>query len=78
MPSLYNIAEALFSLDAVYVMTGLVLFVFAALNFRDRSNANRVASALFWLVLGVIFVLGGVMPHWLTGVLVLVMVLRRP
>ncbi len=74
MPSLTNIAAALFSLEAVYVLTGLVLFVFAALNFRDRANANRGASALFWLVLGVIFILGGVMPHWLTGLLVLVMV----
>ena len=74
MPSLSNIAAALFSLDAVYVLTGLVLWVFAALNFRDRDNANRKGSALFWLILGIIFLLGSVMPHWLTGVLVLLMV----
>ncbi|HEX8338660.1 MAG TPA: DUF979 family protein [Pyrinomonadaceae bacterium] len=74
MPSLTNIAAVLFSLDAVYVLTGLVLWVFAALNFRDRENANRWGSALFWLTLGVIFVLGSVMPHWLTGLLVLLMV----
>ena len=52
MPSLTNIAAALFSLDAVYVLTGLVLWVFAALNFRDRDNENRKGSALFWLILG--------------------------
>jgi uncharacterized membrane protein len=74
MPSLTNITTALFSLDAVYVLTGLVLWVFAALNFRDRANANHASSALFWLVLGIIFVLGSVMPHWLTGLLVLLMV----
>jgi uncharacterized membrane protein len=74
MPSLNNIAAALFSLDAVYVLTGLVLWVFAALNFRDRDNANRRGSALFWLILGAVFVLGSVMPHWLTGLLVLLMV----
>ncbi|HEX8131603.1 MAG TPA: DUF979 family protein [Pyrinomonadaceae bacterium] len=74
MPSLTNITAALFSLDAVYVLTGLVLWVFAALNFRDRANANRMSSALFWLVLGIIFALGSLMPHWLTGVLVLLMV----
>lgn len=74
MPSLTNIAAALFSLDAVYVLTGLVLWVFAALNFRDRANANRRGSALFWLILGAVFVLGSVMPHWLTGLLVLLMV----
>jgi uncharacterized membrane protein len=74
MPSLTNITAALFSLDTVYVLTGLVLWVFAALNFRDRANANRMSSALFWFVLGIIFALGSVMPHWLTGVLVLLMV----
>jgi len=74
MPSPADIAAALFSLDAVYVLTGLVLWVFAALNFRDRDNANRRGSALFWLILGAVFVLGSVMPHWLTGALVLVMV----
>jgi uncharacterized membrane protein len=74
MPTLTNITAALFSLDAVYVLTGLVLWVFAALNFRDRDNANRASSAIFWLVLGIIFVLGSVMPHWLTGLLVLLMV----
>ncbi len=74
MPTLSNITAALFSLDAVYVLTGLVLWLFAALNFRDRANANRLGSALFWLVLGVIFIAGSLMPHWLTGALVLLMV----
>jgi uncharacterized membrane protein len=74
MPQLTTITSAVFSLDAVYVLTGLVLWVFAALNFRDRANANRAGSALFWLVLGAIFALGSLMPHWLTGLLVLLMV----
>jgi len=74
MPSPANITAALLSLDTVYVLTGLVLFVFAWLNFRDSENSNRAGSALFWLALGVIFMLGSVMPHWLTGLLVLLMV----
>ena len=74
MPSTTNITAALLSLDAVYVLTGVVLWVFAALNFRDRENANRAGSALFWLVLGAVFVFGSLLPHWLTGALVLLMV----
>jgi uncharacterized membrane protein len=66
-------ANVLFSLDAVYVVTGLVLWIFAALNFRDRGNERRVGSALFWSALGTIFALGGDIPHWLTGLLVLFM-----
>lgn len=69
-----KIAALLFSLDAVYVLTGLVLVVFAALTFRDRAHPHRFATGLFWLVLGAIFVLGSVMPYRVTGLLVLMLV----
>jgi uncharacterized membrane protein len=65
---------SVFSLDAGYVLTGVTLLIFAWLTFFDRSNPRRVGSGLFWLTLGVIFALGGVMPHWLTGLLALFMV----
>ncbi len=71
---MFSIADALFSLNSVYVLTGLVLWVFAAMTFRDGANKRRVGSGLFWLILGLIFVFGGVFPHWFTGLLVLVMV----
>jgi len=56
------------------VLTGLVLLVFAGLNFRDRSNRHRIGTALFWFLLALIFLFGSVVPHWLTGTLVLLMV----
>jgi uncharacterized membrane protein len=65
---------SIFSLDAVYVLTGIALLIFALMTFTDRSNPRRVGSGCFWLTLGVIFAFGGVMPHWLTGLLVLFMV----
>ena len=64
----------LFSLDTVYVLTGLVLSIFSLLTFTDRTNSRRVGSGLFWLILGAIFIFGSLMPHWLTGMLVLLMV----
>ncbi len=66
--------ENIFSLDAVYVLTGIVLFIFAAMTFSDSSNPRRIGSGLFWLLLGVIFAFGGLMPYWLTGLLVLFLV----
>ncbi|HYP28230.1 MAG TPA: DUF979 domain-containing protein [Blastocatellia bacterium] len=69
-----TIAGSIFSLDTVYVLTGLVLFVFAALTFGDRANPKRLGSGFFWLILGIIFVAGSLMPHWAVGLLVLVMV----
>jgi len=43
-----TIGAALLNLNAVYVLTGIVLFVFAALNFKDRTNRYRPGTALFW------------------------------
>jgi uncharacterized membrane protein len=74
MPSPAQVASAAFSLDAVYVLTGVVLWAFAALNFADRRKTRRAGSSLFWLILGTIFALGSLMPHWLAGALVILMV----
>jgi uncharacterized membrane protein len=65
---------ALFGLETVYAATGVVLAVFAAMTLADRAHPHRVGSALFWFTLAVIFAFGGVLPHWATGLLVLLMV----
>jgi uncharacterized membrane protein len=65
---------SLFSLEAVYVLTGLTLLIFALMTFTDRTNPRRVGSGLFWLTLGIIFMFGGVAPYWLTGLLVVFLV----
>ena len=62
------------SLETVFVPTGALLLILAALTWRDRGHPHRVACGCFWLILGVIFAAGGVMPHWLTGLLVLALV----
>jgi uncharacterized membrane protein len=63
-----------FNLEAVYALTGLVLLVFATLTFLDRQHPHRLGTGIFWLLLGIIFIFGGVLPHWVTGCLVLGMV----
>lgn len=67
-------AGRIFNLEAVYVVTGLVLLIFGGMTLRDRTNARRIGSGLFWLILGAIFIFGGILPHWVTGLLVLAMV----
>lgn len=64
----------IFSLEMVYVLTGVTLLIFALMTFADRTNPRRLGSGLFWMTLGIIFVFGGVAPHWLTGLLVLFLV----
>jgi uncharacterized membrane protein len=65
----------LFNLEVVYVLAGLVLAVFAVATALDRGHPARAGTALFWLLLGVIFALGSYLPAWLTGVLVIVLVI---
>jgi uncharacterized membrane protein len=69
-----SILGAVFSLEAVYALTGITLLIFALMTFLDHSNARRLGSGCFWLTLGIIFMFGGVAPHWLTGLLVLFLV----
>jgi len=63
-----------FSLETVYVLTGVTLLIFALMTFADGANPRRLGSGCFWLTLGIIFMFGGVAPYWLTGLLVLFLV----
>ena len=71
---LFSIVKVLFSLDPVYALTGILLWVFAAMTFADKGNRRRISSAVFWLVLGIVFVFGSFLAHWVTGLLILLMV----
>jgi uncharacterized membrane protein len=72
--TLSTLANIVFSLNSVYVLTGVVLMIFAGMTFTDRANPHRFGSGAFWLILGIVFALGSTLPHWLTGLLILVMV----
>ncbi|MFL6214396.1 MAG: DUF979 domain-containing protein [Blastocatellia bacterium] len=74
MTTLASLSNIVFSLNAVYVVTGAVLWVFAVMTFRDRGNRRRIGSGLFWFILGTTFIFGGILPYWITGLLVLLMV----
>jgi uncharacterized membrane protein len=69
-----TIAGAILSLEAVYVLTGLVLWVFAILAYGDRANKRRRSTAMFWAILGAVFIFGKLLPSWVTGLLILSMV----
>jgi uncharacterized membrane protein len=71
---LFAIENLFLNLDTVYVITGIVLLVFALMTIKDRANPRRYSSGVFWLLLAIAFAFGSLLPHWLTGVLVLAMV----
>ena len=62
-------------LGAVYVLAGLLFGVAAVINFRDRAHPQRLKRALFWGLYAVTFLFGSWLPPFVTGCLVIVMVL---
>ncbi|SMY34210.1 hypothetical protein PMAL9190_01553 [Photobacterium malacitanum] len=62
-------------LEYVYQTTGLLLIAFAIQSFADKSSAKRWGTGAFWLIYGITFMCGPLMPHWVTGLLVLALTL---
>ncbi|MGY3779693.1 DUF979 domain-containing protein [Isobaculum melis] len=60
-------------LEFFYILIGLMLMMTSVRVFRDETHPTRMGTALFWLILGVIFALGNVIPGMVNGALVLVM-----
>jgi uncharacterized membrane protein len=58
-------------LEYIYQATGLLLIAMAAQSFADKQNSKRIGTGLFWLIYGVTFLCGPLMPNWVTGLLVL-------
>jgi uncharacterized membrane protein len=62
-------------LDAVYVLAGLLFGATAIINFRDHQNPKRLKSTLFWGLYSLTFLFGSLLPPFVTGCLVIIMVL---
>ena len=62
-------------LEVMYILIGLVSVYTGVLNAKDSTNEKRVGSAVFWIVLGVLFIFGKWIPAAWTGALLFVMVI---
>lgn len=60
-------------LEYVYQATGLLLIVFAVQSFLDKGNKKRFGTGAFWLIYGLSFLFGPLLPDWFVGVMVLLM-----
>ena len=59
-------------LEVFYVFVGLLMAHTAFRVLRDETNPRRIGTAAFWIILGVIFVFGGIMPEAVVGGLLLI------
>lgn len=57
-------------LEFFFVVAG-ALFAYAGYrSFTDQTNDKRIGTAIFWLILSVLFIFGGILPSTISGALV--------
>jgi uncharacterized membrane protein len=61
-------------LEHVYILTGLMGLVFAALSARDKSNPRRFGNAVFWGLLALSFLFGSELGDLANGILVIALI----
>src|SRR5690606_3919589 len=66
-------ARAVITLQMVYWLAGAYLLAVAALGLRDRHNPRRYATALFWGLLGLMFLAADQLAPVVVGVVVVVL-----
>ncbi len=54
-------------LEAIYILAGLVALIAAYYAYKDKEHKARVYTALFWAVLGLIFIFGKMIPPVVVG-----------
>ncbi len=60
-------------LFVIYAIIGLICISLAVIALRTNGQQSRIGTALFWTVLGVIFILGNWIPANVVGVLIVIM-----
>ncbi len=59
------------SLEYFYIITGIITLFFALLTLKDKEHPQKLGTAIFWAVLGIIFIGGPKIPPLTAGILVI-------
>ncbi|MGN0027542.1 MAG: DUF979 domain-containing protein [Clostridium sp.] len=59
-------------LEIFYIMLGLFFILTMMFTLKDKNHKTRYGTSLFWGILGIIFILGEVIPSVITGSLIVV------
>ena len=60
-------------LDYVYLLVGIILFIFAIQSFLDKEHKYRIGTGLFWLLYSVSFIFGSYLSKEINGWIVIAM-----
>lgn len=59
-------------LEIFYILVGLFFVLTMLFTLKDKNHKTKYGTALFWGILGVIFILGKAIPSVITGLLIVV------
>jgi uncharacterized membrane protein len=59
------------SLEYFYIITGVITLFFALLTLKDEKHPQKMGTAIFWGVLGIIFIGGDRIPPLVSGIMVI-------
>ena len=59
-------------LEIFYILVGLFFVLTMMFTLKDKNHKTKYGTALFWGILGVIFILGKAIPSVITGLLIVV------
>ena len=66
-------------LELFYILIGIMMLSTTVLSLKDKSNPARYGTALFWALLGIIFIFGHKLPYNVVGgMLVVIGILTFP
>lgn len=63
------------TVDHLYLLAGALLLLFGVRSLLDSGNPKRIGTGLFWLIYGLTFLLGGLVPPVAIGGMVVAMAL---
>ena len=59
-------------LEVAYIVMGLIAVYAGVRNAMDRTNPKRMGTAIFWVVCGMLFIVGRWVPSTVAGALVVI------
>lgn len=59
-------------LEIFYIMVGLFFILTMMFTLKDKNHKTKYGTALFWGILGVIFILGKLIPPVISGLLIVI------
>lgn len=62
-------------LELIYIFIGLICLYTGIKNFKDKTNKNRIGTAIFWCLLGVVIGFGNWIPNKINGALIIMLTL---